>query len=64
MSYLLICAGLGISFASYIAGKDPVFWVVLGLLIAGFGLRRLSKEKAENEFFSLPFVKSADYKFC
>lgn len=64
MNYLIIGIGLIVAFVSFFTGKDPVFWVVAGILLAVFGSVRLKKQNSENEFFSLPFVKTADHKWC
>ena len=50
MNYLIIGIGLIVAFVSFFTGKDPVFWVVAGILLAVFGSVRLKKQNSENHF--------------
>lgn len=67
MNYFLLIVGVFVAFAGW-GEKVGGGFVVLGIGLAIFGLVRIFKEisinKSENEFLSLPFVQSADYKHC
>ena len=54
---MIIGIGLVVAFVSFVTGKDPVFWVVAGILLAVFGSVRLKKQNSENEFFHFRLLK-------